>query len=157
MGGRARLGLDNRADTAVAIDASAALGGGGIAPLRISTRIWNVIVAGWAVLTGLAPHVLHHVGPLAGTALVAGAGGQVLFGVVGFAVTIPMLVKLRRRFHTWLAPAVALAVFAAIFSLSTFVIGPRISGATAPEQQSEATELDGHGHATPTQSDIDGG
>lgn len=114
-------------------------------------------MAGWAALTGLAPHLLHHVGPLVGTALVAGAGGQVLLRAVGFLATIPMLVKLHHRFHTWRAPAVALAVFAAVFSLSTFVVGPRISGAGGPAQPTEATELDDHGHATPTQQSIDGG
>ena len=33
-----------------------------------------------AAISGIAPHVLHHVGPLAGSALLAGAGGTVLFG-----------------------------------------------------------------------------
>ena len=59
-----------------------------------------------AAISGIAPHVLHHVGPLAGAALLAGAGGTVLFGVAGFALSIPMLLRLRRRFGTWAAPAV---------------------------------------------------
>lgn len=89
---------------------------------------WNTAVGALGTLGGLAPHVLHHVGPLAGTALIAGAGGTALFGVLGFAASIPMLLRLRRRYHSWWAPAIALAIFAAMFSLSAFVIGPAISG-----------------------------
>ncbi|MFY9265370.1 MAG: hypothetical protein WAO61_08090 [Solirubrobacterales bacterium] len=84
-----------------------------------------------AGLLGAAPHVLHHAGPLAGTALVAGAGGKLLFGVIGFAMLAPMLLKMHRRTRSWRGPLAALAVFAAIFSLSTFVIGPAITGNNA--------------------------
>jgi predicted PurR-regulated permease PerM len=72
--------------------------------------------------------VLHHVGPLAGAALLAGATGRVLFAVIGLLAAIPLLRRLYRRFKTSRAPAIALAVFAAMFSLSSFVIGPAISG-----------------------------
>ncbi len=75
---------------------------------------------------GLAPHVLHHIGLLAGTALLAGIGGTVLFGVLGLATMLPMLLRLRRRFSTWWAPGVAVAVFAAMFAVSTFLIGPAL-------------------------------
>jgi hypothetical protein len=44
-----------------------------------AARIWSGVLAVWGVVTGLAPHVLHHVGPLAGAALLAGAGGKLLF------------------------------------------------------------------------------
>jgi len=115
----------------------------------LAQRIWSVVVAAWAAVTGIAPHVLHHVGPLAGTALVAGAGGQVLFGAVGFVATIPMLLRLHRRFGTWVAPAIALGVFAAVFSFSTFVIGPRISGPGEPANPVSATGHDAHGHGAP--------
>ena len=64
-----------------------------------------------AAISGVAPHVLHHIGPFAGTALLAGAGGTVLFGVAGFVLSIPMLLRLRRRFGTWAAPAVASTIF----------------------------------------------
>jgi hypothetical protein len=77
---------------------------------------------------GLAPHVLHHVGLLAGTALVAGSGGTALFAVLGLVTSIPLLLRLRRRFGTWKAPALGLAAFAAMFALSAFVIGPAING-----------------------------
>lgn len=81
-----------------------------------------------AGLLGAAPHVLHHVGPLAGAALLAGAAGKVLFGVLGFALLIPMLLRMHRRSRSW-RNALALAlVFAAMFSVSTFVIGPAVAG-----------------------------
>lgn len=95
---------------------------------RTWRRTWAALVAAWGALTGLAPHVLHHVGPLAGAALLAGTAGTLLFGAIGFVAATPFLVRLHRRFGTWRAPAMALAVFAAMFSLSSFVIGPAISG-----------------------------
>jgi hypothetical protein len=79
-------------------------------------------------LAGAAPHVLHHVGPLAGAALLTGAGGTVLFGVAGFALMVPMLLGMRRRFGTWAAPGVALVLFVAMFTASTVWIGPAIRG-----------------------------
>jgi hypothetical protein len=91
-------------------------------------RLWPALSAAWAAITGLLPHVLHHVGPLAGAALVAGVGGSLLFGALGLIVSIPFLRRLHRRFGTWRAPAMALAIFVAVFSLSTFIIGPQISG-----------------------------
>jgi hypothetical protein len=39
-----------------------------------------------------------------------------------------MLVRLHRRFGSWIAPALGLLVFVAMFSLSAVVIGPAISG-----------------------------
>lgn len=81
-----------------------------------------------AALLGLAPHVVHHAGPLAGAALFAGVGGSLLFGALGFLVAIPFLVHLHRRHESWRVPAAALALMVAVFSLSTFVIGPAISG-----------------------------
>ena len=93
-----------------------------------ASRISAAVLAVWAAITGLAPHVLHHVGPLAGAALVAGATGKLLFGAIGLIAAIPFLLRLRRRFATWRAPAIALTIFVAMFSVSTFVIGPLISG-----------------------------
>ena len=91
-------------------------------------RAWDAVLAAWGAVTGIAPHVLHHVGPLAGAALLAGAAGQALFAAIGFVAAIPFLLRLRRRFGSWHAPAIALAVFAAMFALSSFVIGPAITG-----------------------------
>jgi hypothetical protein len=88
----------------------------------------------WAIIAGLLPHVLHHAGPLAGAALFAGVGGSLLFGGLGLLVAIPFLRRMHRRFASWRAPAIAAGVFAALFSLSTFVVGPRIGDAgTATE------------------------
>jgi hypothetical protein len=75
---------------------------------------------------GLAPHLLHHVGLLAGTALLAGIGGTALFALLGLAAMLPMLLRLRRRFDSWWAPGIAVTGFAAMFALSTLVIGPAL-------------------------------
>jgi hypothetical protein len=107
-------------------------------PLRVSAgRAWSALVALWGGFIGLLPHVLHHVGPLAGAALLAGTGGTVLFAAIGFIAAIPFLLRLHRRFRTWRAPALALAVFALMFSISSFVIGPAISdeGAATPTEE----------------------
>jgi hypothetical protein len=85
------------------------------------------------VASGLAPHLLHHAGLLAGTALLAGIGGTALFGVIGLAAMAPMLLKLRRRFANWWAPGIAVAVFAAMFAVSAFLVGPALrSGGDHP-------------------------
>ncbi|MBM0274530.1 hypothetical protein [Micromonospora tarensis] len=86
---------------------------------------WSV-GAVFGTTMGLAPHLLHHLGLFAGTALLAGAGGTVLFGVLGVAAMTPMLLRLRRRFATWWAPGVALLLFAAMFATSTLLIGPAL-------------------------------
>jgi len=107
--------------------------------------LWTTLSGAWGVLLGLVPHVLHHIGPLVGTALVAGAGGTALFGAIGLLATIPMLIRLRRRFGSWWAPAVALLVFAAAFVVSTTVIGPLISGTGgAPETPSVPAGHESH-------------
>lgn len=99
--------------------------------LRGIRSLATVASGALAAISGIAPHVLHHVGPLAGTALLAGAGGTVLFGVAGFALSIPMLLRLRRRFGTWAAPAVASVIFTLIYLVSALVIGPALTGAQA--------------------------
>jgi hypothetical protein len=99
------------------------------------------------VVSGIAPHVLHHVGPIAGAALLTGTGGSVLFGLVGFVVSVPFLLRLRRRFGSWRAPATALVVFAAMFTLSTLVIGPAIRGDNSPA--ATPLELPGPGAPDP--------
>ena len=94
---------------------------------RIQT-LWHTVTGALGLVMGLVPHVLHHIGFLAGSALVAGSGGTALFGALGLLASIPALVHLHRRFHSWFAPALGLLVFAGMFSLSAFVIGPAISG-----------------------------
>ena len=95
---------------------------------RLFPRLWSTLAGAWAAFVGILPHVLHHVGPLAGAALMAGAGGRALFAGLGFLLAIPFLRRLRRRFGSWLAPGIALAVMAVMFSISSFVIGPLFSG-----------------------------
>ena len=89
-----------------------------------------------AAVLGAAPHVLHHVGPLAGAALLGGIGGTLLFGVLGFVLAIPLLRRMRRRTGSWAAPGAALAFFVALFTLSTVFVGPALSsdpeGKSAP-------------------------
>lgn len=114
---------------------------------EILTRLRSGLLAAWAVITGAAPHVLHHAGPLAGTALVAGVGGRALFGAVGFAATVPTLRRLRRRTGGWRAPALAAAAFVAVFMFSTLVIGPAFSQPVPVEVPAVPAEaVDRHGH-----------
>ncbi|GAA4626791.1 hypothetical protein [Cellulomonas oligotrophica] len=109
--------------------------------------LWTALNGALGAVSGAAPHVLHHVGPLVGTALVAGAGGTLLFGALGLALSVPFLIRLHRRFSSWWAPAVALLVFAGMFALSTFVVGPRLSGAETPAPDVSPTEHTNH-HGT---------
>jgi hypothetical protein len=82
---------------------------------------------------GLLPHVLHHVTLFAGAALVTTSGGNLVFGVLGLLLSVPLLRRLHRRFGTWKAPAAGIALFTVMFSLSAFVIGPAISGSSPAE------------------------
>lgn len=77
---------------------------------------------------GIAPHVLHHIGLLAGAALITGASGNAIFFILGLVLSIPMLRRLYRHFSSWWAPVLAMVAFTLLFSLSAFVIGPAISG-----------------------------
>lgn len=121
----------------------------GVPETAAGGRLRHIVTAGWGTLTGIAPHVLHHVGPLAGAAILAGTGGRLLFFAVGLAAATPMLIRLHRRFRTWLAPAVAVAVFGVTYTLSSVFIGPLISGeGDAPRSNpaSVTTTTDPHGH-----------
>ena len=95
---------------------------------RSTTRVRGALATAGAAVLGAAPHVLHHVGPLAGAALLAGATGKLVFGALGFALAIPMLRSLQRRHQSWLVPAGVLAAMVAAFSISTLVVGPQLSG-----------------------------
>ncbi|MBI1758945.1 MAG: hypothetical protein HYR62_06935 [Actinobacteria bacterium] len=108
---------------------------------------WSAVVGLIGAVVGLAPHVLHHIGLLAGTALIAGAGGTMLFGVLGLVASVPLLRRLRRRFGSWWAPVIGLVVFAVMFSVSTFVVGPAInSGDGAPGGGQPSPSVDHSGH-----------
>ena len=125
-------------------------------PPRVARRgrlgaIRDAIAAFVGAMLAIAPHVLHHIGLLVGAAFLTSVGGNALFYVVGLTFSIPMLRRLYRKFATWRAPAIAIAVFTAVFSLSAFVIGPAISGAPSPSEPSTSTDTpsrtpDQHGH-----------
>jgi hypothetical protein len=112
----------------------------------ILRRAWLATSSALAAGLGVAPHVLHHAGPLAGAALFAGAGGSLLFGGLGFLLAIPFLMRLHKRFGNWRAPLAALVLLATVFSISTFVIGPAITqdgddGASdAPRQERQSDQ-----------------
>ena len=114
--------------------------------VRAARTVATVASGAVAAISGIAPHVLHHVGPLAGTALLAGAGGTVLFGIAGFALSIPMLLRLRRRFGTWVAPAVASAIFTGVYLFSALVVGPALT-AEPPAVEAPASTPIPSGHA----------
>lgn len=112
-------------------------------------RAWRTVSAVFGTLLGLLPHLLHHSGLIFGAALVTGTGGNLLFGVVGLLFSLPLLRRLYTRFNTWKAPAIALAIFVAMFSVSAFVIGPAISGdssseSPSPGQTPDHSQHDGH-------------
>ena len=108
-------------------------------------RLWGGNVAFFGAATGVAPHVLHHVGPLAGAALLAGFGGQALFFVLGLALSVPLLLKLYRRFGTPLAPAIAVVAFATIFTFSSVVVAPLLTDSDeSPATPIEQLHDDGH-------------
>ena len=107
---------------------------------RLGGRLWSGLVAFWVAVTGLAPHVLHHAGPLAGAAIVSGALGTSLFAAVGFIATVPLLLRLRRRFGSWKVPGLALALFAAVFTFSTVVLGPLVAGGDETDSGSTAEQ-----------------
>ena len=117
-------------------------------------RAWVSVSTAIAAALGLLPHILHHAGPLAGAALVAGTTGSLLFGAIGFAAAIPFLRRARRHYGNWRVPAGILAAMAVAFSLSTFVVGPAITGSgeeggdARPSQSAPSGEQpDGHeGH-----------
>ena len=112
-------------------------------------RAWMAVSAVTAAALGLLPHILHHVGPLAGAALFAGATGSLLFAVIGFVAAVPFLRRVRRHCGNWRVPAAILAAMAVLFSLSTFVVGPAITGSgdgdDSPAQSAPVGEKPG-GH-----------
>jgi hypothetical protein len=112
-------------------------------------RAWRIVSAVIGTLMGLLPHVLHHAGLIFGAVLVTGTGGNLLFGALGLLFSMPLLRRLYIRFNTWRAPAVALTILVAMFSLSAFVIGPIISGdapavTPVPAETPDHSEHDGH-------------
>lgn len=90
---------------------------------------------------GLLPHLLHHISLFAGALVISGATGNLLLGALGLLLSLPLLRRLRRRFGTWLAPALAVAGFAALFSFSSFVLGPALSSDSSAPGDPPASDL----------------
>lgn len=120
---------------------------------RAWTAAWGALSAAIGVIMGLLPHILHHAGFLIGVGLFAGAVGNIVFALLGIVLSIPLLRRLYRRYGTWKAPGIALGVFAVMFALSAFVIGPLINGGPTPSDvpspASPTTTTDHLGHHSP--------
>ena len=132
--------LDATRESAVASPAAAVR-----RPDRLLGRARAVVAGVGAAVLGAAPHVLHHVGPLAGAAVLAGATGKLLFGALGFVLAIPMLRRLHRRHDSWAVPGGVLALMAVVFTVSAFVIGPAVTGGS----ESAAPRRNAPGQAVP--------
>jgi hypothetical protein len=142
----------NHADAADPSDVPAAEAGVAVPEPSADRRgfaatLWSGLTAVVGAVMGLVPHVLHHVGFFAGAALVTGVGGNLAFGALGLLFSVPLLRRLYRRFRTWKAPGVALVVFATMFSLSAFVIGPAISGDDDPAPAPPGQDVSPEEHA----------
>ena len=110
------------------------------APRHRLDRVRTKLAAVGAAVLGAAPHGLHRAGPLAGAALLAGVGGTLLFGALGLLLAIPMLRRLHRRHNSWAVPGGVLALMAAVFTFSSFVVGRALTnsrgGSTTPTTNS---------------------
>lgn len=98
----------------------------------------DAVGASVGAVLGLVPHVLHHVGIIAGAAVLTGAGGNAALYVVGLVLSVPMLRRIHRRFHTWLAPAIAVGLFTAMFLVSALVVGPALSDRSPTDERGPA-------------------
>ena len=101
---------------------------------------------GWVAISGVAPHVLHHVGSLAGAAVLAGAGGRILFFGLGLLAAIPMLIRLYRRFRSWAAPAIAISLFAVTYTVSSLYLGPLFTGSESASDLPASNTTTTHPH-----------
>lgn len=108
---------------------------GRAAARSLGVRVRLAAGAVGAAVLGVAPHVLHHAGPLAGAALFAGLGGSLLFAALGFVAAIPLLLRVRRRSGSWRAPLAILVAFAALYTVSAAVVGPAITGEDDPQTE----------------------
>lgn len=117
-------------------------------PAGPRSRLRAMVAGAAATVMGAAPHVLHHVGPLAGAAVLAGSTGRLVFGALAFLMTIPLLRRIHGHSGSWMAPALALAAMTGLFALSSFVIGPALTGGSRDARSSPAPtqEVEPAGH-----------
>ena len=108
-----------------------------------ASGFWAGSRATFGALLGLAPHVLHHVGFVAGAALLTGVLGNTILYAVGMLLSIPLLNRLRKRFGTWQAPALGAIAFTGVFALSAFVIGPALNPAPSTPPPAASTGAPG--------------
>lgn len=90
-------------------------------------RARAALAAAGAAVLGIAPHVLHHAGPLAGAAILGGVSGRLLFAALGFAATAPMLRRIHRRTGSWRLPGALLALMAVAFTASSLLVAPALT------------------------------
>ncbi len=109
--------------------------------MKFTGRLASAVSGTVGAVAGLTPHVLHHIGPIAGAAVLTGTQGSFLFGALGFALTLPLLLRLKRRFGSWIAPGIALVFFLTTFTISTFWIGPIIRGEDRTEGSVPASDV----------------
>jgi hypothetical protein len=117
--------------------------------------VWSGTCAALGAVLGLVPHVAHHAGLLLGAAAVTGAAGNAALAVLGLVLSIPLLRRLHRRFGTWRAPAIAIALFSSMFALSALVIGPAIAGEGPADRTPPATVVPATPSPTPSASNHD--
>ena len=134
--------MSTTASTPAYEGSSRAPAGKGSALRSLRERAAAIVSSAVAAVLGVLPHVLHHVGPLAGAALLAGTGGTLLFGAIGLVAAVPFLLRVRRRCGNWRVPAALLATFAVMFSISAFVIGPAISGDDGDSSSSKPAQTE---------------
>jgi len=113
---------------------------------RVLGNAWHAVTGALGAIAGLLPHLLHHVSLLGGAVLVSGASGNLLFGVLGLLLSVPLLSRLYRRYRSWLAPGIALAVFTGMFALSALVIGPALRPTPEPSSPVSPTQIDHASH-----------
>lgn len=124
------------ADTTVEAPTSLAVGWRGI---------WASARAVLGTLLGLIPHLMHHVGLIAGAALLTGVIGNSVLYALGLILSIPLLRRLRRRFNSWKPPILGVAIFTVLFSVSALVGGLLINPA-GPQSPLPSETSDHTGH-----------
>ncbi|GAB95812.1 hypothetical protein BJY21_001197 [Kineosphaera limosa] len=109
------------------------------------TSAWAWVKAAIGVALGLLPHLVHHIGLLAGVALITGAAGNFMLYLVGLILSIPLFRRLHRRFRTRWAPILGVLAFTAMFALSAFVVGPALTSGDSPTPAPSVTLPPEHG------------